>query len=227
MSDTLPEREDQMDGEQYNQIRSEGAGWLECCQGYTHAPWCSAYKESNTEYQRSQFPVGAVIEAITPIGRSQLRDDVPKGTRGKVTSHCDDGRAWVFFDGYDEGHTFHEIEKFLRVVQLPVKEVGDECADDCHFGDPDQPATRGGGDGDKWSIKVHGNEIDADLLINGSYVGTLHADKAKQVLDEHNQHQALAAERERLRAAIEVAIHNLNAGNDPKFLADYLQLTLN
>lgn len=29
-----------------------------------------------------------------------------------------------------------------------------------------------------------------------------------------------------LESALETAIHNLNAGNDPKFLADYLRLTL-
>lgn len=70
-----------------------------------------------------------------------------------------------------------------------------------------QPAARGEGDGDKWSMKIHGNEIDADLLVNGSYVGTLHTDRAKQVLTEHNQHQSLVADRERLERMLAAVIN--------------------
>lgn len=83
---------------------------------------------SKNEYQREQFPVGTIVEAIIPIGRGPMSDPFPVGTRGKVTSHCDDGRAWVFFDG--EGHTFHEIERFVCVVQ-PGKEVSGsyQCSD--------------------------------------------------------------------------------------------------
>lgn len=92
--------------------------------------------------------------------------------------------------------------------------------------DAEQLAARGGGDGpariwiDCKPALVQGygyvylEPPDPDLPIQSNEYVSI------------NQHQSLVAERERLRAAIEVAIHNLNAGNDPKFLADYLRLTL-
>lgn len=131
MSDTLQEQEDQK-------------AWLECCHGYTHAPWCSEYVEeimSKNNYQREQFPVGTTVEAIIPIGRGGLGADIPVGTRGNVTSHCDDGRAWVFFDG--EGHTFHEIEKYVRVV---CTHQNDDKRCPANPTSPPEPVARGGGD---------------------------------------------------------------------------------
>lgn len=98
-----------------------------------------------------------------------------------------------------------------------------------------QPAARGGGG---WAVDPYSScevvELDyapphlADRIAQ-TYGNSKEqrAQRAAQIVTEHNQHQALVAERERLRAAIEVAVHNLNAGNDPKFLAEYLRLTLN
>lgn len=116
MSDTLPASA--------HRVNSSGNCSISgCpCRGWSAQETATATKKSDNDYQRERFPVGTVIEAVVPIGRSTVADALPVGIRGKVTSHCDDGRAWVFFDGYDEGHTFHEIEKFVRVVQLPVKE---------------------------------------------------------------------------------------------------------
>lgn len=67
------------------------------------------------ENQITDYPKGARVEAIVPI----LCHDgaIPSGARGTITAHCNDGRAWVFFDGYDAGHTFHEPERCIRVVR--------------------------------------------------------------------------------------------------------------
>lgn len=66
------------------------------------------------------YPKGARVEAITPI-LCHL-GSIPSGTKGTVTGHCDDGRAWVFFDDYEAGHTFHEPERSIRVIEQPSHE---------------------------------------------------------------------------------------------------------
>lgn len=69
------------------------------------------------EDQRLRFPVGAIIETVSPV--AHLGSAIPVGARGKITSHCDDGRVWILFDGYsDAGHAFHTPERFIRVVEL-------------------------------------------------------------------------------------------------------------
>lgn len=98
-----------------------------------------------------------------------------------------------------------------------------------------EPAAWGGGD--EWMARtdykgcweIIAKDADGTIRTIVNRLGFYEPEEqnARQIVTEHNQHQSLVAERERLRAAIEVAIHNLNAGNDPKFLADYLQLTLN
>lgn len=70
------------------------------------------------EYQRTRFPKGTRVEAIIPISQGGLGEPLPVGTKGTVTSHCDDGRAWVFFDNEGGGHTFEGIEKYVRVTEV-------------------------------------------------------------------------------------------------------------
>lgn len=122
--------------------------------------------------------MGVVVEAIIPISRNKLGDALPVGTRGKVTSHCDDGRAWVFFDGYDEGHTFHEIEKYLRVVQLP-KGVTEH-----------QPAARGGGE--EWRYREGSGVIyDAATAPTKIIARYVDADVAQQIIIAHDLYQPM------------------------------------
>lgn len=72
------------------------------------------------EAQREHFPAGTIVEAVCSIS-NYPHGVIPCGSKGKVTSHCDDGRAWIFFDDYAEvGHTFHLIDDSVRVVELPA-----------------------------------------------------------------------------------------------------------
>lgn len=74
------------------------------------------------EIQRQELPVGAIVKSVSRIG-NYPHGTIPIGSTGKVTAHCDDGRAWIFFDDYSEAsHTFHLIDDFVRVVRLPVEQ---------------------------------------------------------------------------------------------------------
>lgn len=76
------------------------------------------------ENQITDYPKGARIEAIREIPLCSLTqnyyaDPLPQGTRGTVTAHTDNGRAWINFDGQGQGllgHTFEQPEKYIRVV---------------------------------------------------------------------------------------------------------------
>lgn len=71
----------------------------------------------NHEDQRKWFPVGTVVSTIIEIN-NEPDGEIPAGSIGKVTAHCGDGRAWVLFDGYPHGHTFHDINLFVRIIKL-------------------------------------------------------------------------------------------------------------
>lgn len=67
------------------------------------------------ENQITDYPKGARVEAIrnVPCGSTGV---IPAGTRGTVSDHTHDGRAWIYFDNFNAGHTFSEAEHFIRVV---------------------------------------------------------------------------------------------------------------
>lgn len=67
------------------------------------------------EDQLKTFPIDILVEAKIPIGT--VGYEIPAGTRGVVRSHTDDGRAYVFFDGFTAGHTFHQPELFLEPLE--------------------------------------------------------------------------------------------------------------
>lgn len=116
-----------------------------------------------TRDQTVSYPRGAHVEAIRDIPMSSpwqnyYADPLPRGTKGVVASHTDDGRAWVNFldcgnDGY--GHTFDEPERYIRVSQLGTNPSG-TCSDTncpCHKWSVDgiveqvtehEPVARGG-----------------------------------------------------------------------------------
>lgn len=74
---------------------------------------------SGHQNQVQDYPVGSRVELTTDIACHV--GTIPAGILGKVTAHCDDGRAWVFFDNHAAGHTFHGPETCLRVVsQAPL-----------------------------------------------------------------------------------------------------------
>lgn len=75
-------------------------------------PCGDCFNKSHT-HQIVDYPVGARVEAVIDIPTSQ--GVVRAGTRGTVSSHCDDGRAYVSFDSGDAGHTFHQPEAYIRV----------------------------------------------------------------------------------------------------------------
>lgn len=72
--------------------------------------------------QIDAYPVGTVVENFVSI--AAVEGSVPIGSRGHVASHCADGRAYVFFDGHSEGHTFHGPDKYLRIVSKPETGCG-------------------------------------------------------------------------------------------------------
>lgn len=81
---------------------TDGRGYCTCRMGHTD--------------QLKRYPLGVrvvVTDTIPQVGESAI----PVGTSGKVTDHCDDGRAWFVFD-YEpqQGHTFHFPEQWLTVV---------------------------------------------------------------------------------------------------------------
>jgi hypothetical protein len=53
---------------------------------------------------------------------------IPRGAIGKVTGHCDDGQAYLQWDGYGGGHTFHVPDDYLRAVECRAckHEIDDE-----------------------------------------------------------------------------------------------------
>ncbi len=68
--------------------------------------------------QIRKYPAGTRIVAITDIW-SASDSLVPFGSTGKVTGHCDDGRAWIVFDLYDGSHTFHFPEQHIAKEWKP------------------------------------------------------------------------------------------------------------
>lgn len=61
--------------------------------------------------QLEKFPVGTRIVTIAEIHSGSGIAVVPFGSTGIVTDHCHDGRAWISFDNYEHGHTFHFPEQ--------------------------------------------------------------------------------------------------------------------
>jgi len=57
---------------------------------------------------------------------------------------------------------------------------------DHDFVEPRQQPTQPAPDGGEWSYRVRVNEIDADLLGNGSYIGVVHAKYAAQIVADHH-----------------------------------------
>lgn len=85
---------------------------------------CSTERVVTHENQITDYPKGARIEAIREIplsspAQNYYADPLPRGTRGVVSAHTDDGRAYINFEGHGQegfGHTFDEPEKYIRVV---------------------------------------------------------------------------------------------------------------
>lgn len=67
--------------------------------------------------QVERFPVGSTVESVRKIDANNFW--VPSGALGRITGHTDDGRAWVLFDGYSGGHTFHHPQDHIRLVEAP------------------------------------------------------------------------------------------------------------
>lgn len=73
---------------------------------------CSCGAKRSHKTQIKKYPVGARVVAITEIDNSP--DGVlPFGATGKVTYHCDDGRASIQFDADGSCHTFHSPELYI------------------------------------------------------------------------------------------------------------------
>lgn len=59
MSDTLPEREDQMDDD-------GSTDWCDDCHGYTHMPWCPAYKQPKEvmEHEPATVNISGLLDQL-------------------------------------------------------------------------------------------------------------------------------------------------------------------
>lgn len=176
------------------------------------ARW-TAIKENvmQHENQITDYPKGARVEAVTTIACHA--GPIPPGTEGTVSTHTLDGRAYVFFDGFDAGHTFHYPERFIRVVPARQPTKKENVMDRNTTGYPiidgilesiaptteqehqQGPVARGGEDDDKW--------IDT-LLDTVAHVQDLDRRVAARLQIKHaiNQHHSLLAERERLRETL-------------------------
>lgn len=137
MSDTLQEREDQK-------------GWLSCCQGYTHAPWCSLYEKAN-ERRPGDFMNHATY-------REQLASEHEPAARG--------GGEWQASKPLTNQILRNDIGGSYLIAGIDVL-----TSDHDHFG----------------KIAVFGDDCNEVVV---------------QIITEHNQHQSLVAERERLRDAL-------------------------
>lgn len=137
------------------------------------------------EDQRLSFPVGAIIETVSPV--AHLGIAIPVGAKGRITSHCDDGRVWILFDDYnDAGHAFHAPEHFIRVVELPGSEP---------------PAPRAGErDARQWHVSSESRSENGDATISAGieWIGQVKRKHAAQIATEHNQHATLIEQRVRL-----------------------------
>lgn len=169
----------------------------------------------NHKVQQQYFPVGTIVKSISRIG-NYLHNEIPIGSLGKVTSHCDDGRAWIFFDDYAEaGHTFHCIDDFVRIVKLP--EQGPTPSNE-------SPALRAE-EGERvehsplpWSLRKNtsiitsANPLFGDVAIvvgrleGGSLKSFRARANAKLILDAVNQHATLVAQRDRLLVALRTLV---------------------
>lgn len=181
---------------------------------------------SSHEDQRLSFPVGAIIETVSPV--AHLGSAIPIGARGKITSHCDDGRAWILFDGYsDAGHTFHTPEHFIRVVELPSDD--DECAfihalpsgsvrcgalrrnhsqyTGHKFTEPTAPAPRAG-EPDAAGI-VSASALQLAQKVDQIYDTDLSNHLLTAVQAEHNQYATLIEQRERLVTVLRELLNRL------------------
>jgi len=69
--------------------------------------------------QIRDYPVGTIVENTVALAAAS--GAVPIGSKGRVTLHCADGRAWIVFDGYPVGHTFHDPAKYVRIVSAPIE----------------------------------------------------------------------------------------------------------
>jgi hypothetical protein len=60
--------------------------------------------------QIDDLPVGQVVVAICPI--PELDTSLPVGTVGRVSGHCNDGRAHIEFEN-GGSHTFHSPSDYI------------------------------------------------------------------------------------------------------------------
>lgn len=82
---------------------------------------CSDCKQKHKD-QIEQYPVGARVVTISEIsGNGDSGTTLPFGTIGRVTGHCDDGRAFIVFDGDNGSHTFHFPEQNIAAEWKPAK----------------------------------------------------------------------------------------------------------
>lgn len=166
--------------------------------------------------QINDYPKGARIEAIREIplsspSQNYFADPLPCGTKGRVTSHTDDGRAWINFDdcGNDGmGHTFDEPEKYIRVIPSTK-----------NYADDEPPAPRAGEGNAKCSHsdkQWHLSENNpADIMCEYDYIASGTTRKhAAQILAEHNQYATLVAQREQLLVALKQCVSLIRGNNE-------------
>lgn len=150
---------------------------------------CSCGSDSH-EDQRTRYPVNARVRTINLI--TCHLGTIPTGTTGKITSHCDDGRAWVFFDGYSAGHTFHFPEGAIEVVEQPSTEQPVSAVSEM-----------------LWKHNFTNGEYHIREVGNGDCIAhTKNFHRAEQVCREHNRHAILVAQREHALEALKTTAHN-------------------
>lgn len=69
--------------------------------------------------QKTDYPLGIKVRASTYISCAGECGEIAPGTMGRVTGHCDDGRAVVYFEGHGVSHTFHHPETAISIPSLP------------------------------------------------------------------------------------------------------------
>lgn len=69
---------------------------------------------SSHKSQQQKYATGTVVRSTASISNHE-HGQIPIGAVGKITGHCDDGRAIIFFDHYPQAsHTFHYINDFVQ-----------------------------------------------------------------------------------------------------------------
>lgn len=113
MSDTLPERENDydMDRERIKfqeeltramvqagarevalPVKEDQKAWLECCQGYSHAPWCSEYKEPVKE--AAWCPTCGTLNCANPANHQTATTEHQPAARGGGEGCLHSDKTW-------------------------------------------------------------------------------------------------------------------------------------